>query len=174
MIKNIVLTGLMGSGKTTVGRHISDKTDKEFLDTDDLIIQKAGKPISKIFEEDGEPHFRDIESEAILEASQKSGCVISTGGGAVLREENIDNLKKTGVVFYLEASAEELYNRTKGDSSRPLLNTEDPIGVLRRLLVARKPFYETADFKVNTGNKSVEEVSKQILELYQSQARPFA
>jgi shikimate kinase len=164
--KNIVLTGLMGSGKTTLGKYISEKIGMEFVDTDEIIIQKAGKSISEIFEEQGEPYFRDLESEAVLEASLKHGCVISTGGGAVLREVNIDNLKKTGVLFYLEASPEELYNRIKDDSSRPLLRGDDPVEILRRVLLARRPYYETADFKITTENRSLEEIYIQVIELF--------
>ncbi len=174
MAKNIVLTGLMGSGKTTLGKYLTEVTGMEFIDTDDLIIQKAGKPISKIFAEDGEPCFRDLEAEVIEESAQKQDCIISTGGGAVLRIQNIENLKASGIVFYLQASAEALYERTKHDTSRPLLNTDDPAGVLRKLLASRKPFYENAHFTVNTENKTMEEVSKQVLRLYQSQAGHFA
>ncbi len=166
MAKNIVLIGLMGSGKTTIGKYLAQKTGMGFIDTDELIIQKAQKPISKIFEDEGELHFRDLESEVIEEASQKSGYVISTGGGAVLRDENVEILQKTGILFYLEASAEELYARVKDDPSRPLLRGDNPVNILRRLLIARKPFYGKADFKIITENRTLEEVSKQILELY--------
>ena len=166
MFKNIVLTGLMGSGKTTIGKYLAQRTGMEFIDTDELIVQKAKKPISQIFKDEGELYFRDLEAEVIEKSSQKSGCIISTGGGAVLRDENIENLQETGVLFYLEASAEELYARVKDDSSRPLLKGDNPVNILRRLLIARKPFYEKADFKIITENKTLEEVSKQILELY--------
>ncbi|MCK5176538.1 MAG: shikimate kinase, partial [Candidatus Aenigmarchaeota archaeon] len=127
MNKNIVLIELMGSGKTTLGNYLAQKISIEFFDTDELIIQKTAKPISKIFEEEGELFFRDIESEIIQEVAQKHCVVISTGGGAVLREENVENLKKTGILFYLEASPEELYNRVKDDSSRPLLKGDNPV-----------------------------------------------
>lgn len=166
MKKNIVLIGLMGSGKTTLGRHIAAKSGMEFVDTDELIIQKAGKPISKIFEDEGELFFRDLESEAVKEASEKTGAVISTGGGAVLREENIENLKKTGVLFYLKASPEALYERVKDDDSRPLLRGDDPVGILRRILIARSSYYGQADFTINTGQLSPEQASDKIIEIY--------
>ncbi len=166
MNKNIVLIGLMGSGKSTLGKHIAQKTGKEFLDTDELIVQKAGKPISKIFEEDGEMVFRDLEAEIIEEASNKHDCVISTGGGAVLRDENIENLKKSGILFFLKASPETLYERVKDDDSRPLLKGDNPVGILRRILTARTPYYERADFRVNTENLSVEQGCEEILRLY--------
>ena len=166
MKKNIVLIGLMGSGKTTLGKCIAEKSGMEFVDTDELIIQKAGKPISKIFEDEGELIFRDLESEAVKEASEKEGAVISTGGGAVLREENIENLQKTGVLFYLQASPETLYERVKDDDSRPLLRGDDPVNILRRILSARSPYYGQADFTVNTEALSPEQASDRIIELY--------
>jgi len=166
MNKNIVLIGLMGSGKSSVGRCIAQKSGMEFIDTDELIVQKAGKPISKIFEDDGEPIFRDIEAETVLNASQKQGCVVSTGGGAVLRDENVENLKKNGVLFFLQASPETLYERIKDDDSRPLLRGDDPVGILRRILTAREPFYGQADFRVDTENLLLEQVCDEILRLY--------
>jgi len=170
MTKNIVLTGLMGSGKTTLGKYLAQNTGMEFVDTDELIVQKAGKPISQIFADDGELYFRDLEAKTIEEASHKSGRIISTGGGAVLREENMANLKKTGIVFYLEAPAQILYDRVKDDTSRPLLKVDNPLEKLEQLLAQRRSHYETADFKVNTGGKSLEETSKLVLELYQTRS----
>ncbi|OGI00097.1 MAG: hypothetical protein A2Y25_04200 [Candidatus Melainabacteria bacterium GWF2_37_15] len=166
MNKNIVLIGLMGSGKSTIGKCLAEKTSMEFFDTDELIIQKAGKPISKIFEDAGEPFFRDLESEAIEEVSKKQNAVISTGGGAVLRDENMENLKKSGILFFLQASPETLYERVKDDKSRPLLRGDDPAGILRRILIARTPFYEQANFNINTENSTVEQVCEEILRLY--------
>lgn len=163
--KNIVLIGIMGSGKTTLGRLIAQKTGMEFLDTDEMIIKRAGKPISRIFEDEGEMHFRDMESAIIEEVSQKAGCVISTGGGAVLFFENVENLKKTGILFYLSASPETLWERVKDDSSRPVLHGNDPAGILRRVLAARKPLYEEADYTIDT-EKPPEETVLEILRLY--------
>lgn len=166
MNKNIVLIGLMGSGKSTVGKCLAQKAGLEFLDTDEIIIQKAGKPIGQIFEDEGEPFFRDLEAEVIAETAKKQGCVISTGGGAVLREENIENLKRTGILFFLKASPEALYERVKDDNSRPLLRGDDPVSILRRILTARTYYYEQADFTVNTEKLSVEEGCEEILRLY--------
>lgn len=166
MNKNIVLIGLMGSGKSTLGKYLAEKSGMEFYDTDDLIIQKAGKPISRIFEDDGEHVFRDLESEVIAEVAKKGGCVISTGGGAVLRQENIDNLKASGVLFFLKASPKILYERVKDDDSRPLLKGDDPVGILRRILIARASYYEQADYTVDTENLSVHEGSEEVLRLY--------
>jgi len=165
MAKNIVLIGLMGSGKTTLGKHLAEKSGMEFIDTDELIVQKAGKSIAKIFEDKGQVHFRDLESEVIEEVSLKLDCVISTGGGAVLRDENVENLKKNGILFYLEASANTLWERIKDDSSRPLLQGEDPKSTLAKILEGRETLYKQADFTVST-ETSLEEVAAQILRLY--------
>lgn len=165
MAKNIVLIGLMGSGKTTLGKLLAQKTGMEFIDTDEMIVERAGKPISKIFEDEGELHFRDLESEVIEEISQKVGCVVSTGGGAVLRNENVENLQKTGVLFYLSASPETLWERIKDDDTRPILHGDDPASILRRVLAARKPLYEQADYTINTENPP-EEIVEEILKLY--------
>jgi len=166
MTKNIVLIGLMGSGKTTIGKHISEKTGMHFVDTDELIVQKAKKPIKLIFGEDGEPDFRDIESEVIEKASQQTNIIISTGGGAVLRDENIENLKKSGVLFYLYAPAEELFERIKDDRERPLINTPNPIETLKRIQIGREIFYEQADYKIYTSKKTPEEAADEVIMLF--------
>ena len=152
MAKNIVLIGIMGSGKTTLGKIIAEKTGMEFIDTDEMVIQRVGKQIGEIFEEHGEAYFRDIEAEIVEEVSKKENCVISTGGGVVLRDENVDSLKRTGVMFFLTASPMTLWERVKGDKLRPLLKGDNVIGVLKRVLTARLPLYEQADYTINTEN----------------------
>jgi len=166
MTKNIVLIGLMGSGKTTIGKKIAEKTGMKFTDTDELIVLKAGKSINLIFAEDGEAFFRDLESELIKEVSGQENLVISTGGGAVIREENINNLKKNGVLFYLNAPAEELFERIKYDTERPLIKTENPLGTLKTLLENRENFYNQADFKIDTMSKSPVGIADEIINFY--------
>lgn len=166
MNKNIVLIGLMGSGKTTLGKALAEKSGMEFVDTDALIIQRAGKPISEIFAEDGEGVFRDYETEVIKEISQKRNAVISTGGGAVLRDENVENLKFSGILFFLKATPEALYERVKNDTARPLLRGDDPVNILRSILAARAMFYEQADYTINTEEFTIEQECNEILRLY--------
>lgn len=166
MTKNIVLTGLMGSGKTTIGKILAEKLNMKFTDTDELIVQKAQKPIKLIFAEKGEHFFRKIESEIIKDISKEDNLVISTGGGTVIKEENLSNLKQNGILFYLYAPAEELYKRIKDDSERPLLKTENPLVTLRNLLESREKFYNQADFKINTAQKTPEEIAEEIINLY--------
>ena len=166
MTKNIVLIGLMGCGKTTVGKLLAEKAEMKLVDTDALIVEKAGKSINNIFAEDGEPVFRDIEASVIKDVSEKENLVVSTGGGAVVREENIDNLKKNGVLFYLYAPAEKLYERIKGDNERPLIKTESPLATLQTLLKNREMFYMQADYKINTVNKTPDEITEEIIKLF--------
>ena len=168
MSKNIVLIGIMGSGKTTIGKKIAEKSNMEFVDTDELIVHKSQKSIKLIFADEGENFFRDFESEVIEDVSKQENIVISTGGGAVLRDENIDNLKKNGVLFHLFAPAEELFARIKDDNERPLLKTDNPIETLRIILNNREIFYNKADFKINTCEKTIDEAADEIIKLFSS------
>lgn len=135
-MRNIVLIGMPGCGKTTIGRIISEKTGKEFVDMDDEIVKKAGKPIPEIFEEVGEPGFRDIESQVAAELGKQRGLVIATGGGAILREENVYALKQNSLMIHIKRPLEEL--AMKG---RPL---SKDIEALRKMEAVRMPIYEAA------------------------------
>ncbi len=121
--RNIVLTGMPGSGKSTIGKILSDKLNMPFIDTDAEIIKKTGKEITKIFAELGESGFRKIESEVIAEVSLRDGCVVSTGGGAILNDDNIRHLRHNGLVFFLDRSLDELIPT----SDRPLANSKESI-----------------------------------------------
>ncbi|MEK9148903.1 MAG: shikimate kinase, partial [Candidatus Desantisbacteria bacterium] len=122
MVKNIVLIGFMGSGKTSVGKALFKKLNIPYVDSDEVIEAEEKRPISQIFEEDGESYFRDKEIEAIENLSERRGWIISTGGGVVLNPENIFNLKRNGLIFYLKTIPSVIYNRIKDDSTRPLVN----------------------------------------------------
>ncbi len=165
-MRNIVLTGFMGTGKTEVGRILARRLGYTFLDADSIIEQEQNMSITEIFQRFGEAHFRDIESDVIKRLSEKDRVVISTGGGAVLREENMENLRRKGVIICLTASPETILKRTSNDSSRPLLQVEDPLKRIRELLEFRMPYYEKADIMVDTEGKNpvevVEEIMKQI------------
>jgi len=166
MTKNIVLVGLMGSGKSTAGKMLAEKLDWSFIDTDSLIEKRAGQSITDIFKNKGEPYFRELECSIIKEISTSSSCIISTGGGCLEREENILNLKQNGVLFYLYAPPEVLYERIKEDNTRPLLNNDNPLGVLKNLLIKREKFYNQSDIKIDTINITVEELVNLIIEKY--------
>lgn len=165
---NIVLVGLMGSGKSAVGRALAEALDRPFLDTDAQIEGRTGRSIPAIFAAEGEVAFRDLESAAIHEAAAADGLVIATGGGAVLRASNREALRQSGVVFWLDAPPEELCRRAleQGVQSRPLLAGEDPLGKLRDLAESRASAYRAAaHYQVDTAGKSPAAVAAEILEI---------
>lgn len=164
MKKNIVLTGFMGCGKSAVGRELAQMCGSELIDCDDYIEKKAGKPISKIFEEVGENGFRDLESKCIEELSRKNGVVISLGGGAVLRKENIDCLRKNGLVFRIKADVAKILRNTAGDKSRPLLNGKTPFEV-EKMLRSREPFYKNCDFTVDVSHMYPNQTAHKIMDI---------
>ena len=163
---NIVLSGMMGVGKSSVGIRISQLTGMLWVDTDMLITDRYGR-ISDLFEFYGESHFRSLETEIVRELSQKDGLIISTGGGLVLKPENGELLKKGGKIFFMRASLETLLSRVRVDESRPLLkNTAQTAKTLGDLLSVRSPVYESvADFIVDTDGKTVDEVAAEIVAL---------
>jgi shikimate kinase len=163
-MKNIVLTGFMGTGKSEVGKLLAKQLGFAFIDADAEIEKITGMTISDIFSSRGEPAFREIESEVILSLAGNEKAVISTGGGAVLRQVNMDNLRKKGVIVCLEASAETIFKRTAGNDDRPLLKTDDRLAKIKEMLAARRPFYERADIMIDTECKSPMEISGEIIE----------
>lgn len=155
----------MGAGKTTIGRQLAQSLGKQFLDSDHEIEARTGVNIPLIFELEGEPGFREREAAVIDELTGRENVVLATGGGAVLREENRHHLKQRGTVVYLQASVEQLLERTRKDKNRPLLQTADPAARLAALLQEREPLYlELADLVVNTGQGSIRNVVEAILE----------
>ena len=167
--KNIVLIGMMGAGKSTIGHLLDEKLkDFQYLDIDKEIEKLAQKHISEIFAQDGEPHFRKLEHELIAKYSNYHNQVISTGGGIVENIENVDLLKKNGVIFYLKASLDELFERVKKTSHRPLLKNANPKQRLKELIDKREPFYKLADFEIDTEKKELMEIVKEILKDYES------
>lgn len=153
---NLYLVGLMGSGKTTVGRLLGKHYGCAFHDSDHEIEARTGVRIPVIFEIEGEAGFRKREETVIADLTALSGIVLATGGGAVLSSVNRDNLRKNGLVIYLRGTPEHLFERTRHDRNRPLLQTENPLARLRELYQQRDPLYrEVADVVVDTGRQSV-------------------
>lgn len=159
---NIVLTGFMGTGKTIVGLLVAQKLGWKYIDVDNTIEKERGCSISEIFAEHGETHFRSIEAEAIKKLCSMDKIVLSCGGGAVLKKENITNLEKNGIIVCLKASAEAIYDRVKKDRSRPLLQVEDPLSKIKDMLKAREPFYKRCSFSVDTTSKTPAEITEAI------------
>jgi shikimate kinase len=152
----VVLVGLPGSGKTTVGRQLARRLHLPFEDSDHAIEARLGCSIRQYFETEGEDKFRDIEQEVIAELTAKSACVLSTGGGVVLREVNRDALHSRSQVIYLKANPDDLARRLRHDHHRPLMQVEDPLARLRDLYALRDPLYrDTAHFVIETGRPSV-------------------
>jgi shikimate kinase len=152
----ISLVGLPGSGKTTVGRQLARRLQLPFIDSDHAIEARLGCSIREFFEREGEQRFRDIEEEMIDALTQGTSSVLSTGGGAVLRQSNRLHLRERGRVFYLKSSPEEIFRRLRHDTNRPLLQVEDPLSRLRDLYSIRDPLYrETSHFVMETGRPSV-------------------
>ncbi|HNA29455.1 MAG TPA: shikimate kinase [Thiobacillaceae bacterium] len=152
---NIFLVGLMGAGKTTIGKLLAKQRGLEFIDSDQEIVARCGVSIPTIFEIEGEAGFRKREAAMIDELSQRRGIVLATGGGAVLMEENRTHLKARGTVVYLRCQPQELYLRTRHDKNRPLLQTADPLAKLRELYGIRHPLYmQAADIVLESGRQS--------------------
>jgi shikimate kinase len=141
---NIFLVGMMGAGKSTVGKALARRLGREFVDCDREIVERTGVPIATIFEIEGEAGFRRRESAVIQELASRQGLVVATGGGAVLAEENRRLMRDHGTVVYLHASLDHLHERTRRDISRPLLAKGDRRATLAALLEARDPLYREA------------------------------
>lgn len=154
----------MGAGKSQVGEELSEKLGYDFIDTDRLIVEKVGKKIPRIFEEEGEEQFRTYESEVIEGLKGSKNLVISVGGGAYVNYANRSILHRLGQVIYLKASANELYARIKNDRSRPLLQSENPRAKLDSILKERETVYEQADIVCDTELLSVPEVVDEIID----------
>jgi len=153
---NLILVGMMGSGKTTMGRILAKHLGKVFVDSDEEIQQRTGVTIPHIFDIEGEPGFRQRETAAIRNLVGRDNMVLATGGGAVLTEQNRALLQQNGIVIYLKASVHDLWQRTRHDRNRPLLQTADPHAKLTELHHQRDPFYQqVADIVIQTGRQSV-------------------
>lgn len=163
--KNIYLVGFMGTGKSTVGRALADKTGKIFKDLDDIIEERENKKIVDIFEEKGEEYFRRLESEVIEEVSKSKNYVVATGGGAIVNPTNFQKLKESGVLISLAASPEAIYERVKDSKDRPLLNVENPIEEIKRMMFERAYYYIKSDHIIETTDRSIEQIVEEILEL---------
>lgn len=163
--KNLILTGFMGSGKTSIGLKLSYRLRMAVEDTDKLIERREGCSISEIFAQRGEEYFRQQETALLTELlEQKYSRIYSVGGGTPVRAENRELLKKLGTVIYLRIRPETVYERLKGDTTRPLLQCEDPLGRVRELMESRREAYETgADIIVDVDELSVEEILERIL-----------
>lgn len=162
---NIILIGFMGVGKSEVGHKLAEELKMNYLDTDELIEKTEKMSINDIFAKKGEPYFRDLETEVVKTLQDYDNFVLSTGGGMVLRQENVKMLKEIGPLILLWTEPEVVCERVKNETHRPLLNVRDPKAEIVRILEERAPIYNrVADFKVDTSNLNVEGAVKEIVD----------
>lgn len=155
---NIILTGFMGTGKSEVGKRLAARLGWRFIDTDVLIEQEAGMSITRLFADKGEPHFRGLEQQVITRVSMEKDVVIATGGGTIVNQANADRLTAGGTVICLTATPEVILSRVQGNTNRPLLQGDDPLGKIRMLLQSRADAYARADLAIDTSHLGVDEV----------------
>jgi shikimate kinase len=168
---NIVLFGFMGTGKTRVGRAVAERLGMTYVDLDDLIEAREATTISEIFAAKGEPYFRRVETEVAAEASTLAGHVIATGGGVVLNGANVRELERDGVGICLSAAPEEILERVKHETHRPLLAVDDPLGAIRALLDYRAPFYAKVSHQVETTGKPLEAVVEEVIAIWRRESQ---
>ncbi len=167
----VVLAGFMGTGKSTVAQLLAERWELANVDTDTLIAERVGTSIAELFATQGEEHFRNLETEILAELSNQEGLVISTGGGILLRSQNVEMLQAMGPIICLHASPQVILARTADSDERPLLNKPDPQGEIRRLLAEREQAYGRADYHIITDELSSEQVAERVQELVAADPR---
>lgn len=168
---NLVLTGFMGTGKTTVGKRLAQQLNMPFADTDDEVEKVTGLTIKELFDKYGERRFRSEEAAAIRRIIRHNNQVIATGGGVVLNPENITALKENGLIFCLEARPEIIYERVKHKNTRPLLDEDKLMDTINRMLAERRDLYKNTHFTIDTSQNCVETVVEEIIQLYTKEVK---
>jgi shikimate kinase len=163
MIQNIILTGFMGSGKSTVGRHLAKRLSWSFVDLDAEIVAQAGMSVSDIFAKQGESHFRQLEQQVLQRVLMGERQVVATGGGVVLQEDNRRLLRQRGLVINFTASVESILQRVATDNSRPLLSTDRSPERIMQMIAEREPCYAECDLRIATDGREVGDIVEEIL-----------
>lgn len=166
--KSIALIGFMATGKSTIGPLLAEKYGYFFVDTDKMVEADMGMKISDIFSTLGEDAFRNAEHKALKKALDKEKCIISTGGGMILFEKNRQLLTEKAFVVSLSAQPETIFDRVKGDDTRPLLKCEDPLLQIKQMLAERQQYYDRCDFKISTEDWTAEQCCEKIHKAYQA------
>ncbi|MCX5666081.1 MAG: shikimate kinase [Candidatus Omnitrophica bacterium] len=167
-MKNIILVGFMGTGKTTIAFELSHRLNMRYISTDDLIEKREKCTINEIFTKKGEDYFRSVEAMVVRDACSMEGVIIDLGGGAVIRDENWEMIKSSGLSICLTADENTIMERTKKYKHRPLLNVEDPKQKIRNLIAKRAPFYAKADHCVDTGKLTVKQAVEKIVGIFEN------
>ena len=164
-MKNIVIVGFMGTGKSVVAKEVAKRLGLQYVSMDKMIEGREGRQIKEIFAQDGEDYFRKIEKEITKELSRKDDLVIDAGGGVVIDDENVRNLKSRGIMVSLSARADVILSRTDRSKDRPLLNVPDPKRRIEELLAARAAHYARADFHIDTSDKKISDVVEEVIRI---------
>ncbi|HHW56706.1 MAG TPA: shikimate kinase [Clostridia bacterium] len=165
-MKNIVLTGFMATGKTTVGRKVATTMSFGFIDTDKMIEKMANMTVPDIFDKYGEEYFRKLERAAVKKVARLKNFVIATGGGVVLNPSNIVQLRKNGVVICFKARPEIILRNIGKNKERPLLMVDNPEGKVKELLKEREPFYKFTDYTIDVSDMTIDEVAEEVIRAY--------
>ena len=163
---NLYLVGFMGSGKTAVANEVTETTNLKYIEMDEFIEKKENRSINNIFEDSGEDYFRKVEKEVLKEISLNDNQIVSCGGGVVIDEDNINLMKNTGILICLQAKPEVIYQRVKNQKHRPLLNVNDPQVKIMELLKARTPYYEKANYIIETDDLSIKQVAQKVKSIF--------
>lgn len=163
---NLVITGFMGTGKSSAGKLTAFKLGMDFIDIDEEIKKYAGMTIPQIFEAYGEEHFRELEKNIVAKYAREKGRVIATGGGVVLFPENMNALRKNGLIVLLKSRPEVILRNISGRASRPLLNCENPMNNIIKLLEERAEFYSNNDVEIEVSDLSIGEVANSLVDVY--------
>lgn len=168
-IQNIFLIGFMGAGKSSIAKELSKRLQMNIVEMDQRIVQEQGMSINEIFEKYGEDHFRDIESQLILDLGNTEPVIVSCGGGVVIRQENSQYMKKSGKVVFLTAKPETIFERVRYSKERPILNGNMNVEFIADLMAKRLPLYEAAaDVMIHTDGKTVAQIAEEIIEAVES------
>ena len=169
---NIVLIGLMGSGKTMIAKSLAQKLKVKYFSIDAMIEARQKRSIAKIVENKGWPYFRKLEGQMVKKLSRKKGIVIDCGGGVVLNPKNFELLKKNGMIFHLKATPQVIYKRLKGDQTRPLINGPNPLARIRKIFKERLPLYSQADFTIDASDPAIDGPVAEIFEVLENFPTP--
>ncbi|MDP8252930.1 MAG: shikimate kinase [Candidatus Kaelpia aquatica] len=165
---NLVLVGFMGTGKTEVSKEFARRFGMRYLSIDEMIEEREGMSINDIFKEKGEDHFRAIERDIVKEAASIDGLVIDAGGGVVLDDENMKNLKSSGAVVCLKARPEVILDRMQNKTDRPLLNVRDKLTKINEILTSRKIYYDKIEESIDTSDLTIDEIIEQVRSIFKS------